>query len=85
MELLVPLRPVGVLTPWLNSGQKMYHLAYEVLDIFSTQANLEAVGAKTTVAPVAAIAFEGRKICFMMLPNLLLIEIIESGQTQVMP
>lgn len=77
MELLVATGPGGVLAPWLRSGQKMYHLAYEVDDIEAACDAFAKVGAKTTVKPVSAVAFEGRRISFLMLPNLLLIELIE--------
>lgn len=77
MELLVSTKPGGVLAPWLKTGQKMYHLAYEVDDIEHARAQLLASGAKTTVEPVPAVAFGGRKISFLLLPNLLLVELIE--------
>lgn len=78
MELLVSIGPGGVLAPWLKTGQKMYHLAYEVDDIGRRQAELIAAGAKTTVEPVPAAAFGGRRICFLLMPNLLLVELIEA-------
>lgn len=79
MELLVSDGPGGVLAPWLKTGQKMYHLAYEVADLGSACAALAKAGAKTVVHPVPAIAFGGRKISFLMLPNMLLVELIEAG------
>lgn len=79
MELLVSTGPGGVLAPWLKTGQKMYHLAYEVSDIVSACAALAGAGAKTVVPPVPAVAFGGRRISFLMLPNMLLVELIEAG------
>ena len=77
MELLMPEAEDGVLTPWLKSGVKLYHLAYiadnqeKAIDYYRNQR------AKLVVAPVPAIAFGGRHICFLMLPNMLLIELIQ--------
>ncbi len=81
MELLVSTGPGGVLAPWLKTGQKMYHLAYEVADIGLAGAALAKSGAKTVVAPVPAVAFGGCRISFLMLPNMLLVELIETRRT----
>ena len=79
LELLVPLGQKGTLTPWLKSGVKLYHLAYETSDIEAAVAHLRGQGAKVVVPPVSAIAFGGRPIAFLMLPNMLLVEIIASA------
>lgn len=79
VELLVGISDTSVLTPWLRTGQKMYHLAYLVRDMASAIRRLESQRAKIAVAPVPAAAFAGRKIAFLLLPNLLLIELIEAA------
>ena len=78
LELLVPLGQQGTLTPWLKSGVKLYHLAYETPDIEAGLVHLRSQGAKVLVPPVPAVAFGGRQIAFLMLPNMLLVEIIAS-------
>jgi len=78
LELLVPLGQKGTLTPWLKSGVKLYHLAYETPEIEAGVAHLRSQGAKVVVPPVPAVAFGGRPISFLMLPNMLLVEIIAS-------
>lgn len=55
----------------------MYHLAYLVDRISEAVAFLSGQGAKLIVPPIPATAFAGRKIAFVMLPNLLLVELIE--------
>lgn len=77
MELLRPLGEGGVLRPWLNSGAKMYHLAYETTSLLDSVTALRAQRAKLVVEPVAAVAFGMRHIAFLMLPNMLLIELIQ--------
>lgn len=77
LEILHPLQEKGVLAPWLNTGTKLYHLAYSVGDhLQSEMAALRSQGAKLVVQPVAATAFGGAEICFLMMPNMLLVELI---------
>ena len=76
LELLIPLSTEGVLAPWLKTGAKMYHLAYQVPDFDGEMARLRGQGAKTVVQPVPAVAFGGRHITFLMLPNMMLVELI---------
>ena len=77
IELLENLEGSQTLTPWLQSGVSMYHLAYELADIEQGVAHLREMRAKLISGPAPAVAFEGRRICFMMLPNRLLVELIE--------
>ncbi len=79
MELLVGLGDDSVLSSWLRTGQKMYHVAYLVPDIEAGIRRLEAQRARVSVPPVPSVAFAGRRICFLMLPNLLLVELIEAS------
>jgi len=76
LELLVDHEADGALAPWLRKGTKFYHMAYEVDDLPGTSDRLVALGAKVTVTPVPAVAFGGRAITFLMLPNLALVELI---------
>jgi methylmalonyl-CoA/ethylmalonyl-CoA epimerase len=77
LELLIPLTSEGHLTPWLKSGVKLYHWAHETSDFEVELGRLRGEGAKVVVAPVPAVAFGGRRIAFLMLPNMLLTELIE--------
>jgi methylmalonyl-CoA/ethylmalonyl-CoA epimerase len=67
----------GPLSSWLKSGFKMYHMAYEVDCIEEAIERLVGGGAKLLMSPVPASAFAGRRIAFVMLPNMILVEIIE--------
>jgi methylmalonyl-CoA/ethylmalonyl-CoA epimerase len=77
LELLVALPGAGVLDPWLQKGVKIYHHAFEVADMTAGLAALEAARGKRMGAVVPAVAFGGRKICFVMMPNMMLFELIE--------
>ena len=79
LELLVPIdKAESCLTPWLKSGTKMYHLAYETDAVEDAIEQLSTQRAKVVVHPVPAVAFDNRKIAFVMLPNMLLIELIST-------
>jgi methylmalonyl-CoA/ethylmalonyl-CoA epimerase len=80
LELLAPLGISGVLTPWLNAGVKLYHLAYEAPDFEGAIAHLRGEGGKMVVQPVPAAAFGRRRITFLMLPNMLLTELVETAK-----
>ena len=78
LELLVPLAQKGCLAPWIQAGVKLYHMAYETCTLDADIRELRGAGAKIIVHPVAAVAFERRRIAFLMLPNMLLIELIST-------
>lgn len=77
VELLENLPDRTTLDPWLASGISMYHLAYEVLDISLATLSLKKKGAKVIVPPIESVAFNGRRISFIMMRNAMLVEIIE--------
>jgi methylmalonyl-CoA/ethylmalonyl-CoA epimerase len=81
LELLVELPGRDVLSPWKRRGIRLYHLAYETDDLDATLAAQFARRAKPVLAPVPAVAFDGRRIAFVMLPNLQLVEFIEAERT----
>jgi len=78
IELLEPLPNSETLAPWLCAGIKMYHLAYEVRCIEQVIEWARSKKAKVIVQPTCAIAFDMRRICFMMFRNRLLAEFIET-------
>jgi methylmalonyl-CoA/ethylmalonyl-CoA epimerase len=80
VELLEPLVSAssGVLAPWLANGIKLYHLAYFVRQLGPAIDTMRTRRGKLVVAPVPAVAFGGRDIAFVMLPNRMLIELISS-------
>ncbi|HJU23310.1 MAG TPA: VOC family protein [Casimicrobiaceae bacterium] len=86
MELLEPIDDAmrggsstnGVLAPWLSSGTKLYHLAYVAPDLRHAIGAMRGRRAKLVVQPVPAVAFDGREIAFVMLPNRLLVELISA-------
>lgn len=78
VELLEPDGADSPLRPFLQRGQKMYHQAFETDAIEDAFAELVDAGAIARVAPIPAVAFEGRRIAFLMLRTLLLVELVET-------
>lgn len=77
LELLENLPGSDTLTPWLNTGVKMYHLAYQVEDLDKAIVWARSQRGKMTVAPVPAVAFKGRRICFFAFRQGPMLEFIE--------
>lgn len=76
IELLANLEGQHTLTPYLQKGIKMYHYAYCVSDIEKAGKFLEKNRAKV-MSPLKKSAYFEKRICFYMLPNMLLVELVE--------
>ena len=79
LELLVATTPTSPVTAALARGAKFYHQAFSVPQFDESLAELRGLGCKLTVGPVAAVAFGGRRIAFLMMANMNLIELIEQS------
>ncbi|MCH7344984.1 VOC family protein [Pelomonas sp. CA6] len=80
IELLQDLPGRDTLRPWLDGGgSRLYHLAYEVPDMDAALAWSRAQRGLVTVQPVAAVAFGGRRIAFVMFRHGPMLEFIERG------
>jgi hypothetical protein len=76
IELLENLDGSKTLDVWLNSNIKMYHLAYHVSDFDNAVKYLTCNRAKI-VNPVKKSVYFRERICFFMLANMSMIELIE--------
>lgn len=79
LELLANTADDGPLGPWLAKGVKLYHFAYEVPDLERAIDTFTETRARVVVPPVAAVAFGGRPIAFLMQPNGFLVELIQAN------
>lgn len=77
IELVAPLGDHSPVTSWLQRGVKLYHMAYLVANLSVEIERMRKNRAKLMLSPTPAIAFGGRNVAFLMLPNRLLIELIE--------
>ena len=77
LELLENLEGSNTLNYWLKQGIKLYHFGYMVndidkaFDIFTVK-----LGAKV-VSPMKISQFFGKRICFVVLKNMFVVELIE--------
>jgi methylmalonyl-CoA/ethylmalonyl-CoA epimerase len=77
-ELLEDLPGHATLVPWLASRTRIYHQAYLADDLDTSLAHLVEAGARVTRPPMPAVAFSGRRVVFAMLPQMMLVELIEA-------
>lgn len=76
LELLENLTDKGPLTSCLEKGIKFYHFAYETNDIEKDVASLVASNKAIVIVPVTKATFFS-KICFLMLKNMMMIELVQ--------
>lgn len=76
IELLENLPGSNTLTPWLNAGARMYHLAYWVDRLDDALEWAKTQRGRVVVQPVPAPAFGGRNIAFVMFRNGLMLEFL---------
>jgi methylmalonyl-CoA/ethylmalonyl-CoA epimerase len=79
LELLEPHEGSGTLEPWLQAGSRLYHQAYEVDDLVaSLDWARKELRAHVIRAPMPAPAFGGRPVCFLVLRNRSVVELIQA-------
>lgn len=76
LELLSNLGESQTVTPMLESGNKMYHFAYLVSDIEKALSVLTNAKAKI-ISPLKDSTYFGKRICFLLMPNRYMIELVE--------
>jgi len=76
IELLENLEGSKTLDVWLNGNTKMYHLAYYVQDFDKSVDEFIHDRAKV-IAPAKMSVYFGGRICFLMLTNRVIVELIE--------
>ncbi len=75
LELLENISDDGPLTAYLDKGTKFYHFAYETDDIEQSVREFVTNGAIVVKPIVDAVYF--RRVCFLMLKNMMLVELVE--------
>lgn len=77
VELVAPFGEQSPVKSWLRKGVKLYHLGFIADDLPTEIERLRTQRAKLMFPPTPAVAFGNRRVAFLMLPNFLLVEIIE--------
>ena len=76
LELLENLEGRDTVTKQLESGNKMYHRAYLTKNI-EAAVELFKVNKAKVISPMVMSTFYKTRICFMILPNMEMIELVE--------
>ena len=78
IELVEPAGEKSPVCRFLREkGGGLHHVCYEVDDLENEMAAMRSRGALVAKRPKAAVAFEGRRIGWMLTPENLLIELLE--------
>lgn len=76
LELLSNLEGRETVSPMLESGNKMYHFGYCVSDVEKALDVFIKAKAKV-ISPLKPSTYFGKRICFLLMPNLYMVELIE--------
>lgn len=79
LEFVAPDRPESQVSNALKKGGGLNHVCYSCPDIELTCAELRDQGLLLIHRPTPAVAFNGRKIAWMMGKDRVLIELVELG------
>lgn len=78
VELVEPAENRSPVRHFLQTkGGGLHHLCYEVADIDQTMTEMRSLGSRIARRPRPAVAFEGRRIAWMLTPENLLVELLE--------
>ena len=77
LELVAPDSPQSKLTHAARRGGSLHHLCYLSGPLDLQIAALEAEGLRLISDPTPAVAFDGRRICWLLGPDQVLIELVE--------
>ncbi len=82
LELVAPDGPASKLAAAVRRGGGLNHLCYVCENLEQAIAHLEATGMKLISDPKPAVAFAGRRICWLLAPDPLPIELVERRSPQ---
>jgi methylmalonyl-CoA/ethylmalonyl-CoA epimerase len=79
IELVAPADPASPLTAFVERGGGLHHVCYEVDDLDAQLADARARKSVVIRKPKPAVAFEGRRIAWIVTREKLVIEYLERG------
>ena len=78
IELVAPLGPTSPVIGTLKKGAGVYHICYEVKDMTTSIEQMTRKGCYLISGPDPAVAFNHRKIAWLMTRANLLVELLEA-------
>ena len=79
MELVEPIDEKSPVRAFLEKGGGLHHLCYEVKDCEQAIMAMRKLGSMIVKRPKPAVAFQGRKIAWVLTSEKLLIELLEGS------
>lgn len=80
LELISPVTEKSNVQTALNkNGEGVAHLCFETDDLSKTLDIVHSFGALIFSQPTPAVLFGGKKVAFVMLPNKMIVEFVETG------
>jgi methylmalonyl-CoA/ethylmalonyl-CoA epimerase len=80
LEFVAPDGPQSKLAAAVKKGGGLNHMCYGVRDIQAAVTHLRDAGLVLLCEPVAAVAFPGRRIAWLMGPDHVPVELVEQGE-----
>ncbi len=77
IELVAPLGPSSPVQKLLSKGGGLHHVCYEVDNLEAQIAYAKSTGSVLIRGPRPAVAFNGRRICWVITADRLLVEYLE--------
>jgi methylmalonyl-CoA/ethylmalonyl-CoA epimerase len=84
-ELVQPLTPDSPVAGFLKKGGGLHHLCYEVDDLDQQIKWMKSQRVALVSSPKPAVAFDGRRIAWMLTREFLLIEYLERHGAEAIP
>lgn len=82
IELVTPAGPGSPVARFLEErGGGLHHVCYETRDLDSALAAMRSRGALIVRRPTPAVAFQARRIAWVLTPEKLLVELLEAALT----
>jgi methylmalonyl-CoA/ethylmalonyl-CoA epimerase len=78
LELVEPLTENSPVSRFLANGGGLHHLCFEVNHLETQISAMKGRGAMLVRSPKPAVAFQGRRICWMLTRERLLVEYLEA-------
>lgn len=81
LELVAPDSPSSRLAAVVNRGGGLHHLCFSSVQLEKSIEALSATGMRLIADPVPAIAFGGRRICWLLGSDRSLVELVEASSS----
>lgn len=79
LELIQPMGEGSPVSLFLNKGGGLYHMCFKVKDLDLFLVNVQSMGGIIAKGPDPALAFDGRRVAFVVFREVGLVEFVEGA------